>query len=149
MHKPLPPGLFPVTLYFADDEDEFAAAFKKNGCAAFEDDQVKFNNFPTDGTAFTVCTDGDRGLQLLVALGEQVDEDMATSIIIHEAVHCWQFTKKAIHEKHPGIETEAYSVQYFATWMIRERLKRQIMRAKAGKLEDDKVAEILAKALLQ
>lgn len=127
----LPPGLWPVTLYFADDEETYDKAFKKSGCSLFDDDSVKkFNHYPVAGTAHTVCTDSDHGLEILVGLGEMDNEELANSVIIHESVHVWQFTKQAINEKHPGIETEAYSIQYFATWMLKERAQLQAKRAK-------------------
>lgn len=126
-------GLFPVSLFFADDEETYDKVYKKSDCSLFDGDSAKFARFPAVGCGHTICTDSDNGLEIIVGLGEQDTEEMANSIIIHESVHVWQFTKKAINEKHPGIETEAYAIQYFATWMIQERAKNQAKRNKKNK----------------
>ena len=140
MSKPLISELFPMTLYFVDNEDEYKRVMKKSGGYEFAGKDEKYNEFPVDGSAITIATDGENGLEIVVAIGEQETDERAISIIIHESVHVWQFTKNAIREKHPGIETEAYATQYYATWMIAQYKQREAARkAKAEKnkqLED-------------
>jgi hypothetical protein len=51
------------------------------------------------------------------------------SLLVHESVHVWQFIKKAIGEKRPGIEQEAYSVERIAHNLF-ESYKQQTRRRK-------------------
>ena len=128
MSKPLITELFPATLYFCDEEDDYERVMKRTGGWEFEGKDQKLNQFPRPGTAITIRMDGDDGLILIVALGEQETDERAISVIIHESVHCWQFTKEAIREKHPGMECEAYATQYYATWMIAQYKRREAKR---------------------
>lgn len=40
------------------------------------------------------------------------------STLIHESVHVFQFVCKAMGEQQPGIEFEAYGIQYIYDWLI-------------------------------
>lgn len=41
-------------------------------------------------------------------------EVAVASIIVHEAVHIWQYTCEMIGEDKPGVEQEAYAIQYIS-----------------------------------
>lgn len=41
------------------------------------------------------------------------------SLLVHEAVHVWQFIKIASGEDKPGMETEAYFIQYIVQWLFK------------------------------
>lgn len=42
------------------------------------------------------------------------------ALLAHEAVHVWQRVKDRIHEAAPGMEIEAYMIQYFTQCMLKE-----------------------------
>lgn len=52
----------------------------------------------------------------LVTIGHtgKLDGIKIASILMHEAVHIFQYIKEAIGEDEPGMETEAYSIQKIA-----------------------------------
>ena len=45
-------------------------------------------------------------------------------LIVHEAVHIWQHYIDSLNEHNPGIEQEAYAIQYFSEVLIREYRRR-------------------------
>ena len=120
--------LFPMTLFYIDDEQSFYRLVKR---FKFEQDSLTSfaDTYPPEGCAHTIAMDSDYGLLIVVTLGEQDTEERAASVIIHESIHVWQFLKKAMREKKPGMETEAYATQYYATWMLKQRAELQAKRA--------------------
>ena len=125
--------LFPMTLFYIDDEESFYKLMKR---FKFDDDDTETarmcNTYPLEGCAHTMAFDSSNGFVVVVTLGEQETEYRAYSVIIHESVHVWQFVKKAIREKKPGMETEAYATQYYATWLLKQRAILQDKREKAA-----------------
>jgi hypothetical protein len=90
-------------------------------------------DFPTWGTASTISFTGEHtGAVVLVSVGDTSDleDEEVESILTHEAVHVKQFLFESIGEKTPGIETEAYTVQYFTDYLIREWHYRQSKKGK-------------------
>lgn len=138
--KPLISELFPVTLYFCDDEADYDKVIKKIDGDKFDGDKDEFNHFPAVGEAHTLAFHGDHGLDMVVALGKQESLFTAIDMLIHESVHVFQFVKKEVGEKHPGAEIEAYAVQYYARWMIAQYRKREEKRIS---IRNDKAFKVI------
>jgi hypothetical protein len=49
-----------------------------------------------------------------------VNRKNAFTTILHESVHVWQGIMEYIAESNPGIETEAYTIEYITTTLMRE-----------------------------
>lgn len=63
----------------------------------------------------------DGGLTIAVCVNDCVDSlDFGTqmSVLVHEAVHVWQFICKHTGIRKPDWETEAYSIQHITTELI-------------------------------
>lgn len=124
--------MFPVKLALITERDNFfeiADNLDEDGfeCARY---------FPPAKSAHTMAIEAhNMGLVILVTLGDPEDsaEEETESILTHEAVHVWQFVKKAIREKKAGIETEAYAIQYYARWLIQQFHYRQQQAKKKSK----------------
>jgi len=116
--------IFPLALVLEDDEKTFYKLTEK---------AKEAGAFPTAGAATTISYSGDGiGVIVLVALGDTSEdlEGETESILTHEAVHVKQFLFESIGEDHPGVETEAYLVQYLANYLIKEWHYRQIKKQK-------------------
>lgn len=109
---------FPMRLMLVADEEEFEKLIEKLPKA----DLSYGKYFPPRGSGVTIAFDTPRGLIVLVAIGdlEELEDDEALSILTHEAVHVWQFTAKAMRVKNPDNETEAYAIQYYARYLVKE-----------------------------
>jgi len=116
--------IFPFALVLVDNEEEFYKLTAK---------EEKAGPFPLPGAATTLNYSGDGiGSIILVALGSLEDSEPgeAESILTHEAVHVKQFVLEDIGEDNPGVETEAYFIQYIANYLIKELHYRQAKQAK-------------------
>lgn len=115
--------IFPAKIVLIDTEEEFEVYMKK---------YPEFK-YPSWGTGVALALDScQHGLILLVVLGDTTDiaERETESILTHEAVHAKQELFKAIGEKNPGKETEAYTVQYLSNYLINEWHYRKNKRNK-------------------
>lgn len=52
------------------------------------------------------------------------DPITVASMLVHEAVHVFQYLCESIGEKSPGIEFEAYSIQRISEQLLREYARR-------------------------
>lgn len=106
--------MFPIVVVLVTDEAEFYKITKK---AKVQD------GYPGTGAACTInYSGGDQGVICLVVLGdtsESLPEEI-NSLLVHEAVHIKQFLFEEIGEERIGMETEAYAVQYFSNYLIKE-----------------------------
>ena len=68
-------------------------------------------DWPLDKAAAMV-TQLEDGAVLLVTCRPEYDEEPTLGLLVHEAVHVWQFMCERMHEDAPGDEIEAYSIQH-------------------------------------
>ena len=116
---------FPITVLLVDDEKEFLKLTRKVAPPG--------PTFPPPGAASTISFGTTQSATIaMVVLGEtdELEDEEVESILTHEAVHVKQFLFESIGEEHVGVETEAYAVQYFSDYLIREWTYRQNRRAK-------------------
>lgn len=103
------------------DEGEFIAAVKRLKVKS----PAEWINAGADATAHylhlganqvvIVCLSGWRGRTAIEVAG----------LLIHEAVHVWQFYARDMGEDAPGSEQEAYAVQAIAQELLAEFARRQ------------------------
>lgn len=71
----------------------------------------------------------DRSHMIVIALSDSIVERREywymSSIIVHECVHAWQFIRKTIGERKPGLEQEAYAIQYLTLHITEAFLSTQ------------------------
>lgn len=118
--------LFPAVIILCTSEKQYhTIMIKADG---------RRGEFPEPGAASaTYCGAEGAGLVVLVALGdtEGTTDREVESILMHEAVHAKQFIFEAIGEECPGAETEAYTIQYLADYLIGEWHYRKDRQSKA------------------
>lgn len=115
--------LYPMTLSLIDDAKLFHKAIGK----AIATGPKIMRTFPPPGAALTIALSTIHyGLVVVVAIGDFSHYDLQRSIniLVHEAVHVWQFTADHVRIKHPDNETEAYHVQCYAGYLVKEFLRR-------------------------
>jgi hypothetical protein len=61
---------------------------------------------------------GEGRIYVTVSEGRERDAMEVISTIVHEAVHVWQFLCRHIGEDRPGLEMEAYGIQYITERLI-------------------------------
>jgi len=54
----------------------------------------------------------------IVCIQKGLKRYQAYGLLVHEAVHVWQYVKKDLHEKTPSKEFEAYSIQMISQCLI-------------------------------
>lgn len=76
--------------------------------------------FPKHIGAVMPMRDKDNGLWLVVCFNTQLKtlpEWERVGMVVHEAVHVWQFICQQIGETDHAWEIEAYSVQWITNWL--------------------------------
>ncbi len=70
--------------------------------------------------------DGPHGLTVVVCLSDWQGRNPVevAGLLVHEAVHAWQFYAGHIGERSPGIEQEAYAIQSIAQELMAEFARR-------------------------
>ncbi len=101
--------------------DEFRAACRRlkiNG-----GDWLK--NAHSHATAHVFDGPGSR-LAIIVCLSDTTGRNPieVAGLLVHEAVHAWQFYADHIGERNPGIEQEAYAIQSIAQELMAEFARR-------------------------
>ena len=124
--KPLRCEFFPVKVMYIDEEAEFDRHALRLNLGVYPQ--------PFSGMTYYVPDDED-GALIVVALGDcsGMSPFEADLILVHEAVHVMQFTFELIGEKSPGVEIEAYAVQYFSKYLISESCRRKYQRSLTAK----------------
>ncbi|MDC5183282.1 hypothetical protein OHW37_11630 [Acinetobacter baumannii] len=79
------------------------------------EDMDKADQFLDMGADAQVSTFSD-GAYAIVQIGDTSDKDQIQvyGLLLHEAVHVWQFVKRRMGEREPSVEFEAYSIQAIA-----------------------------------
>jgi len=116
--------IFPMNLLFITEEKEYLAVMRDSGIT---------EPFPNMGEAATLAADTpDQGLIILVLLGEHASlpKETVAAILAHESVHVKQFLFDAIGEDTPGVETEAYLVEFYTRYLLTELKKREDKKTK-------------------
>ena len=102
--------------------DEFTAACRRLKIRG--SDWLK--NAHSDATAHVFDGPGNR-LAIIVCLGEGAatrNPIEVAGLLVHEAVHAWQFYAARIGESQPGMEQEAYAIQSIAQELMAEFARR-------------------------
>ncbi|MBO1280185.1 hypothetical protein [Acinetobacter nosocomialis] len=75
----------------------------------------KADQFLDMGADAQVSTFSD-GAYAIVQIGDTSNKDQIQvyGLLLHEAVHVWQFVKRRMGEREPSVEFEAYSIQKIA-----------------------------------
>lgn len=99
-------GWQPVFFGFCPSEKAWKREMKRMGCPEepYPTTDARMTSFESNGKVTCIVT---------VADGSE-DRHSATEvigIIVHEATHIWKEVRKAMGEKDPSIEFEAYSMQ--------------------------------------
>lgn len=78
------------------------------------------------GAATHRCVSDNGFRTCIVCLGDTTDYDsiQIASILVHEAVHVWQFYCEGIGEENPGDEQEAYGIQSISQELMTEYARR-------------------------
>lgn len=130
--------LFRSPLYFglAVDEESFQAELTRMGIA--KGDRPSFLATPhSDATVhFFTKTNSERltGNCAIVCIGPRGERDIEQvyALLVHEAVHLWQRTKKLTGETTPGSEQEAYAIQSYAQELMVSYKDQMSAREKQG-----------------
>lgn len=79
------------------------------------EEMEKADQFLDMGADAQVSTFSD-GAYAIVQIGDTSDKDQIQvyGLLLHEAVHVWQFVKRRMGEREPSVEFEAYSIQKIA-----------------------------------
>ncbi|MFH3942297.1 hypothetical protein ACJBLD_17075 [Acinetobacter nosocomialis] len=79
------------------------------------EDMDKADQFLDMGADAQVSTFSDDAYAI-VQIGDTSDKDQIQvyGLLLHEAVHVWQFVKRRMGEHEPSVEFEAYSIQAIA-----------------------------------
>jgi hypothetical protein len=101
-------GFLPAEVGYVLDAKVWKATLAKLG--------TEDRPFPdTDGNCTTFEDIGlDRKLIVLITVGKRAKDysvSQVCGIIAHECMHAWRFIKKAIGERRPSLEFEAYAMQ--------------------------------------
>jgi hypothetical protein len=83
--------------------------------------------FPTDkGGSAQLLTKGPANGILFIALNPKQSERELIISLVHEATHIARFLFEYVKEEHPGVETEAYLVEYIVAESWRELLGDEV-----------------------
>lgn len=85
--------------------------------------------FPEWGASAQMFTkDGTNDMCVIVSLAEDSQKNNSAieiaGMLVHEAVHVWQFYAKKMGESQPGDEQEAYAVQAISQELMAEYARR-------------------------
>ncbi len=85
--------------------------------------------FPQWGaTAHMFCKDGTNDLCVIVTLAEDSQKNNSpieiAGMLVHEAVHAWQYYAEKMGEDKPGSEQEAYAIQAMSQELMAEYARR-------------------------
>lgn len=78
----------------------------------------------SNGVPVAVVTLGDCG---------KIDAVQVACVLVHEAVHVWQWHCQRIGEKAPGMEIEAYGIQNISQKLMTEYARRCVESPKTGR----------------
>jgi hypothetical protein len=107
---------FPISVAFTTSEELFVKEMGRLGVSA----PPKFVSCGSDATTHTL-EDGDGNVICVVCIKKQKGTvAQINSLIAHEAVHCWQETRRSMREDEPSDEFEAYMIQHYTRRMIEE-----------------------------
>lgn len=87
-------------------------------------------NFLIDGkhatTHFFERKEGGSGAVAIVCLGEHDEKDpiAVATLLVHEAVHIWQYECELMGEDAPGEEIEAYAIQRISDNLMRAYIEQ-------------------------
>ena len=112
--------VFPVSVVLITEPEEYEKITKRT---------IDPHPYPCDGEA--IASDYGGG-HLLVVLGcvDDEEDDAVISMLTHEAVHLAQDTFRYIAEQEPGVETQAYLIQYFSKYLVQEWRYHEAKKAK-------------------
>lgn len=109
----LPHRGYPVHVAFAPSDKAFYNEMKRLdilGAIYPINDKVK--------GSVTLFEGAQGGTIIMVSLDKFKERKDAIGVIVHEAVHVWQFICEAIGEERAGVEVEAYSIQDIVVSLI-------------------------------
>lgn len=115
--------IYPVQLFIFSNEDEYKKYFSSKFWK-----QYSIPYFPEPTGAFTFQMDtAEYGIQIFVAIGDfsafknkEFRQRRIENTIVHECVHVKQYIMKAICERKPAAEQEAYLVAYIVEQLTQE-----------------------------
>ena len=113
-------GAWPIRIALAFTEKAYLSFMKQLGIAA----PIKFPG-SENGAAAVLCNNPSGFDVVLICmdladLKETLRGKQILSMLVHEGVHAWQYTKAAAGEEKPGMETEAYFIQHLTEWLFEE-----------------------------
>ena len=106
------------------------------------EDMGKADQFLDMGSDAQVSTFSD-GAYAIVQIGDTSDKDQIQvyGLLLHEAVHVWQFVKRRMGERDPSVEFEAYSIQAIAQDLL--KCSKQVRLKTWGGREQGRAALVL------
>lgn len=111
-------SVYPVSIGFTSDPTKFYKELERRGLP-----HVDF--IDNDAISTTHAIMGEFCHVVIIVLDKTCKEfkDLYTGLMVHEAVHAWQYIKEAIGEDKAGDEIEAYTVQHITEFLIDELSK--------------------------
>lgn len=85
------------------------------------------DGFPASGALLTTLENRTGELCAIVSISEsaqQMEPIEIAGLLVHEAVHVWQFHRRDIGEHKPGDEQEAYAIQGISQELMAEYARR-------------------------
>jgi phosphatidate phosphatase APP1 len=126
-------GYLPVGIIFCPSEAAWKRMMKVLKCQG--------EPWPSDAATTHLFKSELGGTRIVVTLNPEHEafttRTQVAGLLCHEAVHVWQYIKRAIGEKKPGVEMEAYTVQaifqeLYATWLNLRGLNDETRKLQAA-----------------
>jgi hypothetical protein len=111
-------AMYPVTLGFTSNETKFHKELNRIGVTQ----DVEFLDEDSISTAHFLTSKFSHNI--IVVIGREGEfKELATELLVHEAVHVWQYIKEVIGEDKAGDEIDAYNTQYITRFLLDEYKK--------------------------